>query len=98
MTLVESRLLVEAGILEGIAVHSGPITPVANSTWAEVSLESGGTSINNRTVILVAGYVGARQVLGWTGEIELEPQNHIALRIWSTLGHDTICGIKTRKA
>ena len=85
----------EVGTLEGIAVHSGPVTPALDTTWAEVSIEIGGNTLNNRVVILAAGYVGGRQVLGWTDKITLEPRTFIVLRIWSTLGHDTYIGIKT---
>ena len=92
-TLVESRLLIEAGILEGIAVHSGQTTPPPNTTWAEVSLEKGGESLNNRVVILAAGYVGGRQVLSWTDKITTEPGLSIVLRIWSVLTHETFLGM-----
>ena len=88
----------EAGILEGISVHSGPTIPVPDTTWAEISLESGGTTVTNRSVLLAVGYVGGNQVLGWTGHIHLEPHTHVALRIRSTLLHQTFAGIKTRRA
>ena len=85
----------EVGTLEGLAVHSGPIAPAPNTTWAEVSLEIGGNTVNNRVVILAAGYVGGAQVLGWSDKITLEPNTSIVLRIRSSLLHDTVIGIKT---
>jgi len=82
-TEVSGRILIESGRLQGLCVHSGENTPAPNTTWAEVGIELGGQALTNRITILAAGWVAGRQVLGWDGNLELDPTMQIYLRIWS---------------
>lgn len=82
-TEVSGRILIESGHLIGLCVHSGVNTPAPNTTWAEVGIELGGQALSNRVTILAAGWVAGRQVLGWDGDIALDPTMQIYLRIWS---------------
>lgn len=94
---VSGRILIESGHLQGLSVHTGLLTPAPNSIWAEVGIELGGITLTNRMAILAAGFVGGNQVLGWDGNILLDPTMQIYLRTWAFNVTPVYLGILTAR-
>lgn len=75
---------IQSGVI--VALTAFALVPGTNpaGTWVEVGLMSGDTSLQHRTAVLDAGYIGTATPVGWTGRILAEPSMYVYCDVYSS--------------